>query len=290
MTECKICQSPSHFIFSKTLLTKYEVSFFKCSYCEFIQTEEPYWLNEAYNPPLSPLDVTLASRQIRFSQLTEDVISNYFSCGGKFLDYGGGSGLFVRMMRDKGYSFYRQDKYADNIFAQYFDVVDLPSHERSFALLTCFEVLEHLADPLAEISKMFFLSQNIFFSTVLQPKVCLEDLKKWDYFGDLHGQHISFYTEKALKLIATKFNRNYYSDGNQFHLFTPIDIHDFSMKKTGNNNLIYRIKEIKNRIIKSSAFNLSFLNRKVQSETTSLAEQDYIYVQSKFRESHHNNG
>jgi len=33
--------------------------------------------------------------------------------------------VYVRLMRDEGYNFYRQDVYCENIFAKSFDVEDL---------------------------------------------------------------------------------------------------------------------------------------------------------------------
>ena len=60
----------------------------------------------------------------------------------KFLDYGGGSGLFVRLMREKGFNFYYYYKYSLNIFAKGFEV-DLKNNF-SFEVITVFEVFEHL--------------------------------------------------------------------------------------------------------------------------------------------------
>ena len=42
----------------------------------------------------------------------------------KFLDYGGGYGILVRLMRDVGYDFYWFDKYSQNIFAKGFECKD----------------------------------------------------------------------------------------------------------------------------------------------------------------------
>jgi len=281
MADCKICEGKVSFLFKKTLITKYEVSFFKCNDCEFIQTDEPYWLEEAYTPALSPLDVTLASRQAYFSQLTENIVLNHFDSANNFLDYGGGSGLLVRMMRDKGYSFYRQDKYSENIFSQYFDILDLPSQARSFELLTCFEVLEHLPDPLKEFSEMFSFSGNIFCSTLLQPNLSVEELEKWDYFGELHGQHVSFYSAKTLQKIARRFDKNCYSDGVQFHLFTDLKISKFSVHKPHGNNLSHQIEKLLNNCT-SKVLRTLFPSDKGQLKLHPLTEQDYKYVQSKF--------
>jgi hypothetical protein len=52
-------------------------------------------------------------------------------------------------------------------------------------------VFEHLADPLGEVKKMLEFSDNILFTTELQPK-SYEELKDWWYIMPDLGQHISF--------------------------------------------------------------------------------------------------
>ena len=79
--------------------------------------------------------------------------------GARFLDYGGGYGLFVRMMRDRGFDFYRQDIHCENILADQFDLMDLPAGSK-FAMLTAIEVFEHLQDPVAELGYMLQLSDT----------------------------------------------------------------------------------------------------------------------------------
>jgi glycosyltransferase involved in cell wall biosynthesis/acetyltransferase-like isoleucine patch superfamily enzyme/predicted O-methyltransferase YrrM len=41
-TQCKVCNSESHLFSQATLLNKYEVNYFQCSNCGFVQTEHPY--------------------------------------------------------------------------------------------------------------------------------------------------------------------------------------------------------------------------------------------------------
>lgn len=46
--QCNICNNQSKRIFTATVLAKHQVVYFACPVCEFIQTEKPYWLEEAY--------------------------------------------------------------------------------------------------------------------------------------------------------------------------------------------------------------------------------------------------
>jgi 2-polyprenyl-3-methyl-5-hydroxy-6-metoxy-1,4-benzoquinol methylase len=282
---CKICNSLSNFVFQKKLLQKYEVSYFRCTNCGFLHTEEPYWLEEAYKLPFTPLDVYLASRPMELSQLTENLILNYFNPSAKFLDYGGGIGVFTRMMRDRGLQFYRQDKYAQNLFAQYFDINDLPECEQNFELATAFEVLEHLPNPLSEISQLFTLSSNVFCSTVLQPDSSLQELQSWHYLAELHGQHIAFYTLESLKIIAKKFNCYYYSNGFNLHLFTSRQIENFTFDPIKNVHSPLPNK-IKNKLI----YWIEAVYRKVYGEAEkpqrlqSLIQQDTEWVTKQLQQ------
>ena len=52
VTECNICGNSSAFLFEAEVLNKYDAKYFKCQNCGFIQTENPYWLNEACLLPL----------------------------------------------------------------------------------------------------------------------------------------------------------------------------------------------------------------------------------------------
>ncbi|AZI25271.1 class I SAM-dependent methyltransferase [Pedobacter sp. G11] len=213
----KITGGATERIFSSVILNKYEVDFFKCLETGFIQTEDPYWLEEAYSSAITKLDVGLASRNEALRSKTIKVINEYFDSSKKFLDYAGGYGLFTRMMRDQGFDFFHTDRYCTNIFANYFTLADSGSDQ--FELITSFESFEHFANPLEEISLILRHGDNLLFTTELQPKQlnCVTD---WWYFIPETGQHISFYTIESLQYLANSFGLNFYTDGRSLHLFT----------------------------------------------------------------------
>ena len=120
------------------------------------------------------------------------------------------------MMRDFGFDFYRYDKYCQNLFARGFDVTE---EEKRFTLVTAFELLEHLDNPVSVIEKLLQYSSSIFFTTELVPKSTPQPDQWWYYCLD-HGQHISFYTLQSLQLLAERFSLNLYSNGSGYHLMT----------------------------------------------------------------------
>ncbi|MFM6453388.1 MAG: methyltransferase domain-containing protein, partial [Planktothrix sp.] len=114
--KCKVCDSQSNYFATAQILNKYDINYFQCLNCGFVQTEEPYWLEEAYSNAIAMSDVGLVFRNLMFSDLTSTLIFNFFDHNSKFLDYGAGYGLFVRLMRDKGFNFYGFDKFCKNLF------------------------------------------------------------------------------------------------------------------------------------------------------------------------------
>ena len=217
--KCKICQKATKCIFETDVLNRYKAKYFKCLNCGFIQTEKPYWLEEAYKSAITDLDLGLISRNIFFSEIINKIILNTFSHNSKFLDYAGGCGIFTRLMRDKGLNFYREDKYCTNLFAKTFDVKDLKEKQK-FELVTAFEVFEHFENPIKDIKKIFKYSDSIIFSTELQPEIEISNEHDWWYFTPETGQHVSFYTLKSLELLARKYGYNFYSNSSNLHLFS----------------------------------------------------------------------
>ncbi len=227
-TICKICGSMTKKIFDKTILNKYKVGYYKCVDCGFIQTEKPHWLKESYSDAITSLDIGLVNRNISYSNIVEKILYNHFDVKDKFLDFAGGYGMFTRIMRDKGFDFYHEDKYCDNLFAKYFEIDNLDKKHLTFELVTAFELMEHIENPFKELDYIFSVTDNFLFSTELIPE---ENLDDWWYLGIDHGQHISFYSKNALQKIADRYGKRYYSNG-YIHIFTNKNHNVFNEKST----------------------------------------------------------
>ncbi len=219
---CKICGSDSTpFGKGKTLvLQKYEVQYYRCSSCGFIQTEEPYWLDEAYLQPIAPSDIGYVYRNRWLGWCTRTVIGMYYEGAGRFLDYGGGYGLFVRDMRDRGYDSYRLDKYTPNLFARNFEWNQHHAGKQA-ELITAFEVFEHFPDPHGSLKEIMQHGSEILLSTCIVPEGITDtDYKSWFYFANHEGQHIALHTVKSLQILAERNGLHCYSNSRYLHLLT----------------------------------------------------------------------
>ncbi|MGJ0342972.1 class I SAM-dependent methyltransferase [Aliarcobacter cryaerophilus] len=252
---CKICNQETKQIFKAKILNKHEIYYFYCEHCGFLQTEEPYWLDEAYGESINVSDTGYMQRNINISQKLTILLALFFDKKAKFLDYAGGYGVFVRMMRDIGFDFYWDDKYTTNLFARGFEYNNLDKYEA----VTTFESFEHFVNPMVEIENLLKVSKNIIFSTELLPNL-IPKPEDWWYYGLDHGQHISFYSIRTLEFIAKKYNLNYINLSG---------LHMLSEKKISNLQL---------KILKLSKFGLhKLLKKQLKSKTW----EDYLKMSEK---------
>jgi hypothetical protein len=255
--KCKICDCNSVSIFTANILNKYPVQYLQCENCDFVQTEDFFWLSEAYEDAITKQDIGLLYRNRIIIPILKSLIKLFFNKKKNLIDYGAGYGVLVRTMRDYGYNMYRHDKYCINLFAEGFDYI---RDNNKYELLTAFEVFEHLADPVREVEEMLKLSDNIFFSTEVQPsKKFTPD--NWWYIMPETGQHIALYSIASLKNIAKRHNLNFYTNGKNLHLFTKKRI----------NNFVFRL---------ATKHKLSIIIDTLQKDNPSLLHSDYNSIKS----------
>jgi len=271
--KCKICEADSHHLAPGKVMGKYDVDYFQCSNCGFVQTEEPYWLDEAYSQPIASSDVGLAFRNLSFSQITQNLLFNFFNHQAIFLDYGGGYGLFVRLMRDAGFDFYWLDKFCQNIFAQGFEIGATANNQ--FELVTAFEVFEHLVHPIYELENLLKISRNILLSTELLPERNPKP-DEWWYYVLHEGQHVSLYTAKSLSILAAKFNLNFYSNGSSLHLLTEKELPDdlFQQLAKGGLAAVNKVSLLQNDFLKAVS-KITHLQQEAKIQPAEIEEDGY---------------
>ena len=211
--ECKVCSGKSLPLATARILSKHDIGYFRCASCGFVQTEKPTWLAEAYSEAISRTDIGLIRRNQELVRMLKVMLPLIAEPGATFLDFGGGTGMLVRMMRDEGFDFRWLDAYCENQFAQDFEA----QPGTAFELLTAFEVLEHFEEPREALREMMQHSGQVLLGTYLLPEPCPKP-GDWWYYGLDHGQHISLFSRAALESLAAGAGARLYTNGVNLHL------------------------------------------------------------------------
>jgi hypothetical protein len=235
---CTICDSPTRHAFHAKVLSKHDIVFFYCPRCGFLRTEAPYWLGEAYRHTLNDEDTAVLQRNWYFADVVASVLFSLYDRRGTFLDFGGGHGIFTRLMRDRGFDFYWRDPNAENLFARGFE---FRAGSVPVELVTCIECFEHFVNPKTELETMLAASTNIFLTTQLLPSP-VPGPDAWDYYGLTHGQHISFYAIKTLRFLAERYGLTLYSNGRNMHLLTKKRLSSFRFRRALRPGILKRLR------------------------------------------------
>lgn len=214
MIKCRLCfESITKSIFSAQLLKK-NVAYFECLNCGYVQTEEPYWLDNAYASIINISDTGIMSRNLSNVSL---VLATLILIKKKsvVVDYAGGHGFLVRLLRDVGVDAFWSDPYCENLVARGFEY----ENDKQANLVTVFESFEHFVRPIDEIVKILDIAPNILLTTnIISDPAPMPS--EWWYYGLEHGQHIGFYRLRTLNYLAKKFDLYLISDGVSRHFFS----------------------------------------------------------------------
>lgn len=136
---------------------------------------------------------------------------NAVKSGIRVLDYGGGDGAFGAALHAKGFP-----------AVQTYDPM-VPEHAHApdarFDLVTSFETLEHLPDPLGGIDLMLKFAAEpglLFFSTYLQNEEFEKLGPNWWYVAPRNG-HISIFSRQALEHAFGRHDYRIASLNDNYH-------------------------------------------------------------------------
>ena len=195
--KCRLCDGSLTKKFKLTILRKHNAEYYECNNCGSLQTEPPHWLDEAYgNKHLANTDTGAAQRSMN-NLAACYAISKLFKAKNA-IDIGGGDGLLCRLLRDYDINCFVKDKYATPTYAQGFT-------EQNFSkpdLVIGFEVLEHFPTPKSDLEILFKHNSNVL---LLSTAIYTNEKSDWWYLAPGDGQHVFFYSKKALELIAKKY-------------------------------------------------------------------------------------
>ena len=214
-SRCRACDGDVEQFARAQVLGHVAVDYVRCPACGLVMAADPTWLEEAYADAIAHLDVGLLDRCQILANVTSAVLRAERLRGGRFLDWAGGYGVLTRLMRDRGFDFAHTDPYATNLFAGGF-TADLG--EDRFDLVTAFEVLEHLVDPVTELAPAAAATDRLLVTTQVLPSPAPRP-GEWDYYALESGQHITFYTARSLEALADRLGFDGVVTSGLVHLF-----------------------------------------------------------------------
>ncbi len=217
---CKICQQPSHLFdivdFGKTArenfyprgLVGVPVLYLKCDGCGFVFTHffddftDEQWRRFVYNEEYAEVDPAfLGLRPALNARLIEAYLCGRRRARVVGLDFGGGNGATVSLLRNKGWTYDAFDPFGLN------DV----KAERigKYNLCSAFEVFEHLPDPVSSLKSILDKATpgrlTIIITTLVHDGVITDDLRlAWWYAAPRNG-HVSLFSHAALRALAGRF-------------------------------------------------------------------------------------
>ena len=196
---CRLCGGSSLFVFEKEILSKYHIGYYLCSNCGGLQTEVPYWLEEAYHPLNEKFDTGQLFRSLNNAAVMNLFITQLELPRGPIIDYGSGSGLLTRLLRDLGLDVWGFDAYSMPRLAIGFHTSTLQGAK---GINLC-EVAEHFDDPSKYFDEIFAAGTEM----LLMQTGIFESLDSdWGYLSVEHGQHIFFYSPKTIEYLAKRYS------------------------------------------------------------------------------------
>ena len=211
---CRLCDHACAPAFERLVLGRHAVQYFTCPGCGALQTEEPHWLAEAYDSAIAALDTGIVTRNL-VAQAIVYLVDRIVRPAGRLIDFGGGTGMLCRMLRDIGFDAWLMDRYAEPVFARGFALDPDQAPDGQVAILTCFEVFEHFAAVGPELDRLFGLRPAVL---VASTELYRGQGSDWPYLVPETGQHIFFYAPRTMQWLAARHGYRYVGRG-QFHFF-----------------------------------------------------------------------
>jgi len=192
---CSLCQSDKTSHFHKEESRQFLI----CLNCEYVFVPKIYQLSEDEEKSRydthnnDPKDVRY--RQF-LSQLSEPLLKK-ISDNSLGLDFGSGPGPTLSiMLEDYGHKVALFDK---------FYAKDTSVFNRKYDFITATEVIEHLSNPLTEISRLIkCLNDGGYLAVMTQILTSKIDFSNWYYKND--PSHIGFFSKKTLSYLANNFD------------------------------------------------------------------------------------
>jgi hypothetical protein len=228
---CPVCQSTTAYLDSVNFNKSCEevrglflppsekfIDYFLCNQCGFCFAPEMYaWSFDDFGKYIYNQDYEQVDPDYKLlrPQGNANLIDQWFGSrksGLRHLDYGGGSGLLSRELRDKGWDSTTYDPFVNADVR----VSDLGSYD----LVTAFEVFEHVTDVEGLMHNLRTLCKDglVVFSTLLSDgEIAPAKKVTWWYAGPRNG-HISLFSTQSLHVCMLRSGFQFASASPNLHI------------------------------------------------------------------------
>ena len=221
--ECRVCRGDTSFFEVATIL-EFEARYMICNHCKSVQVSDPYWLASAHSEAISDLDIGLVSRTTVASRLIISFFKLQRIRKVSGIDWGGGTGLLTRMLRDSGLNVYSYDKYANQELANVF-VADELSLKSKMTFASAIECFEHLTNPIDDLGNVSIDKDFLVLTTETLPDPTpLPSFNSWWYFMPETGQHVTFASSEGLRIFGRNLGFEFYLRVGDMHFFSRTKI------------------------------------------------------------------
>ena len=210
---CRLCGGNAKNVFSVMYLGKYQVKLYRCDSCQSLQTEKPYWLEEAYaEGPVHKNDPDYLRRGLQVYAMAKMLrLLLRIRLDEIILDYGGGIGIVPRLLADDGITARNFDAYTKTVFGETLDFTNF-SDSQAVGLVILSEVLEHLPSPAKDLETVFRLRPRYIYAGTT---IYSGEGPDWHYLAAETGQHVFFYSKMGIAKLAKAWGYTAYTYGDR---------------------------------------------------------------------------
>ncbi len=190
----------------------------RCQVCGLLFTDAfDDWANADFEAHIyngGYLEIDPDYVEVRPSNFAQIVANTFASSaeGLDVLDYGGGNGGMAARLRERGF---RSATTYDAFTPEFRE-----RPQRRFNLITCFETLEHMVDPVRGAQDIVDLLDEdglVLFSTLVQPANIETIRLLWPYAGPRNG-HVTLHTRQSLGRLFGRFGLQAGSFDDNIHV------------------------------------------------------------------------
>ena len=194
------------------------IAYNRCPRCGFVFTaafdswKDQDFVRAIYNEGYSSVDPDFREARPAVNAEHLDRMFSAAKSSLSVLDYGGGNGLLASLLIARGF---RSAETYDPFTPKYAELPD-----RRFDLVCCFEVLEHVPDPISTIARICALVRPggmVLFSTLVQPGNFEQCGLFWWYVAPRNG-HVSIFSRQSLALAWQRHGYGIGSFNDNLHV------------------------------------------------------------------------